>query len=341
MAAIAARRCKPIALNMVAEIARDAETPGLPISGIGGITTWRDAAEFMALGAGNVQVCTAAMDLRLQDRRGDDRRACPTGWTRRAIARSTTFVGRAVPQRHRLAVPQPELRHQGAASTRTSASSAAAATSPARTPRTRRSRPAKDGAAPLRGDRRGMRRLQPLRQRLPGRGLHHHGAAAGERADADLGGASEQPAAYHGDGGMSATTNIAVDWRTALGDDHGDGDDRRHAEGRHQPADADRPRPAGARLVPRCVRGGRLHRDGRRHGQHVRAPSGRDNTLPPIAMGSHLDTQPTGGKFDGVLGVLAGLEVLRTLNDHGYRDRRADRGGQLDQRGGHAASRRR
>ncbi len=52
---------KPIALHMVAEIARDRETVGLPISGIGGITTWRDAAEFMALGSGNVQVCTAAM----------------------------------------------------------------------------------------------------------------------------------------------------------------------------------------------------------------------------------------------------------------------------------------
>jgi len=52
---------KPIALNMVAEIARDAQTKGLPISGIGGITTWRDATEFLALGAGNVQVCTAAM----------------------------------------------------------------------------------------------------------------------------------------------------------------------------------------------------------------------------------------------------------------------------------------
>ncbi len=52
---------KPIAMNMVAEIARDPETRGLPISGIGGITTWRDAAEFLALGAGNVQVCTAAM----------------------------------------------------------------------------------------------------------------------------------------------------------------------------------------------------------------------------------------------------------------------------------------
>jgi len=52
---------KPIALNMVAEIARDAETASLPMSAIGGVSTWRDAAEFIALGAGNVQVCTAAM----------------------------------------------------------------------------------------------------------------------------------------------------------------------------------------------------------------------------------------------------------------------------------------
>lgn len=52
---------KPIALNMVAEIARDAGMRGLPISGIGGIGSWRDAAEFLALGAGSVQVCTAAM----------------------------------------------------------------------------------------------------------------------------------------------------------------------------------------------------------------------------------------------------------------------------------------
>jgi N-carbamoyl-L-amino-acid hydrolase len=45
---------------------------------------------------------------------------------------------------------------------------------------------------------------------------------------------------------------------------------------------------------------------------------GRRNDLAPIAFGSHLDTQPTGGKFDGVLGVLAGLEVLRTLDEAGY-----------------------
>jgi N-carbamoyl-L-amino-acid hydrolase len=42
---------------------------------------------------------------------------------------------------------------------------------------------------------------------------------------------------------------------------------------------------------------------------------GQRDDLPPIALGSHLDTQPTGGKFDGVLGVLAGLEVVRSLND--------------------------
>jgi dihydropyrimidine dehydrogenase (NAD+) subunit PreA len=52
---------KPMALHMVAEIARDPECGGIPISGIGGVTNWRDAAEFLALGAGNVQVCTAAM----------------------------------------------------------------------------------------------------------------------------------------------------------------------------------------------------------------------------------------------------------------------------------------
>ena len=52
---------KPIALSMVSEIARDPETRGLPISGIGGVGSWRDAAEFIALGCGSVQVCTAVM----------------------------------------------------------------------------------------------------------------------------------------------------------------------------------------------------------------------------------------------------------------------------------------
>ncbi|GLQ06993.1 NAD-dependent dihydropyrimidine dehydrogenase subunit PreA [Sneathiella chinensis] len=52
---------KPIALNMVAEIARDPDCNGIAMSGIGGISNWRDAAEFISLGCGTVQVCTAAM----------------------------------------------------------------------------------------------------------------------------------------------------------------------------------------------------------------------------------------------------------------------------------------
>jgi N-carbamoyl-L-amino-acid hydrolase len=47
--------------------------------------------------------------------------------------------------------------------------------------------------------------------------------------------------------------------------------------------------------------------------------AGRNNALPPIVTGSHIDTQPTGGKFDGNYGVLAGIEVVRTLNDHGVK----------------------
>jgi len=52
---------KPIALNMVAQIGQDPLTAGLPISGIGGVGSWRDALDYIALGAGTVQVCTAAM----------------------------------------------------------------------------------------------------------------------------------------------------------------------------------------------------------------------------------------------------------------------------------------
>jgi N-carbamoyl-L-amino-acid hydrolase len=47
--------------------------------------------------------------------------------------------------------------------------------------------------------------------------------------------------------------------------------------------------------------------------------AGRDPSRPPVVAGSHIDTQPSGGKFDGAYGVLAGLEVVRTLNDHGVR----------------------
>jgi len=45
--------------------------------------------------------------------------------------------------------------------------------------------------------------------------------------------------------------------------------------------------------------------------------AGKDNTLTPVVTGSHADSQPTGGRFDGIYGVLGGLEVIRSLNDHG------------------------
>jgi dihydropyrimidine dehydrogenase (NAD+) subunit PreA len=87
---------KPIALSMVSEIARDPETHGLPISAIGGIATWRDAAEFMALGAGNVQVCTAAMVFGFKIVKemidGLERWMDEKGYSR-----LDDFVGRAVP----------------------------------------------------------------------------------------------------------------------------------------------------------------------------------------------------------------------------------------------------
>jgi hypothetical protein len=166
---------KPIALNMVAEIARDPETYGLPISGIGGITTWRDAAEFLALGAGNVQVCTAAMTYGfkiVQEMISGLR----TGWTRRATQRSTTSHRPRRAERHRLAVPQPQLHRQGAYRSgrlhqvRPLPHRLRGHLAPG-DHAVRRRRPA------LRGDGRRVRRLQSLRQRLPGRELHHHGAA--------------------------------------------------------------------------------------------------------------------------------------------------------------------
>src|SRR5665213_791965 len=86
---------KPIALSMVSEIARDKETAGMPISGIGGITTWRDAAEFMALGAGNVQVCTAAMTYGF--RIVEEMVSGLSNWMDEKQMKLGDLVGRAVP----------------------------------------------------------------------------------------------------------------------------------------------------------------------------------------------------------------------------------------------------
>ncbi|MFD1343881.1 NAD-dependent dihydropyrimidine dehydrogenase subunit PreA [Litorisediminicola beolgyonensis] len=87
---------KPIALSMVSEIARAEATRGLPISGIGGVTTWRDAAEFLSLGAHNVQVCTAAMTYGF--RIVEEMARGLSAWMDEKGYRSVSeIVGRAVP----------------------------------------------------------------------------------------------------------------------------------------------------------------------------------------------------------------------------------------------------
>ena len=58
---------------------------------------------------------------------------------------------------------------------------------------------------------------------------------------------------------------------------------------------------------------------------------GSDDTAPAVAFGSHLDTVPTGGRFDGVFSVLAGLEVIRALAESGVRTLSPLETGQLDQ----------
>jgi dihydropyrimidine dehydrogenase (NAD+) subunit PreA len=86
---------KPIALNMVADIARDRETAGLPLSGIGGVTTWRDAAEYIALSCGTVQVCTAVMTYGF--RIVEEMASGLTRWMdEKGYARLEDFRGRAV-----------------------------------------------------------------------------------------------------------------------------------------------------------------------------------------------------------------------------------------------------
>jgi len=87
---------KPIAMHMVAEIARDPECAGLPISAIGGISNWRDAAEFMSLNAGSVQVCTAAMHYGFKI--VEDMIDGMSNWMdAKGYARLSDFQGKAVP----------------------------------------------------------------------------------------------------------------------------------------------------------------------------------------------------------------------------------------------------
>ena len=87
---------KPIALHMVAALARD-QRIGVPISGIGGISDWRDAAEFLALGATSIQVCTAVMHhgYRLVEDMID---GLDNYLDERGMASVNELIGKAIPQ---------------------------------------------------------------------------------------------------------------------------------------------------------------------------------------------------------------------------------------------------
>ncbi len=73
----------------------------------------------------------------------------------------------------------------------------------------------------------------------------------------------------------------------------------------------------GRDLVVQWCREAGLDRARRRDRQRLRAPRRQRPRARAVATGSHIDTQPSGGKFDGNFGVLAGLEVMRTLDDLG------------------------
>jgi len=87
---------KPIGLHMVSAIATDPETRGLPISGIGGISTWSDAVEYMLLGSSSVQVCTAVMHhgFRIVEEMTDGLKRWMAG---KGFTRLSDFVGKAAP----------------------------------------------------------------------------------------------------------------------------------------------------------------------------------------------------------------------------------------------------
>lgn len=88
---------KPIALKMLTTIAQDPLTSKVPVSGIGGVTTWKDAAEFMLLGATNVQVCTAAMKYGF--RIIDDLTSGLSNWMdEKGFKANTDFIGLSVPK---------------------------------------------------------------------------------------------------------------------------------------------------------------------------------------------------------------------------------------------------
>ena len=129
---------KPIALNMVQQIMSDGGADPeamLPLSGIGGIATWRDAAEFFLLGCGNVQVCTAAMHYGY--RIVEDMADGLLGWMRdKGFATLDDFRGPLFTERGASGSSSTSTTASSPRSTPTSASAASSATPPAGTAHT-------------------------------------------------------------------------------------------------------------------------------------------------------------------------------------------------------------
>ena len=176
---------KPIALNMVAEIARDPATRGLPISGIGGISTWRDAAEFLVLGARSVQVCTAAMHYGFKI--VDEMTNGLANWMdEKGYRNLDEVVGRAVPNVVRLEGSQHQLPDD-----REDRSIQVHRLRPLLHRLRRHVSPGDFGAqnrrqAQVSSHRQGMRGLQSLPTRLPGAGMHQHGESRERQAASHL-----------------------------------------------------------------------------------------------------------------------------------------------------------
>ena len=165
---------------------------GLPISGIGGITTWRDAAEFIALGAGNVQVCTAAMTYGFKIVQ-EMISGLSQFHGREGLSSIEDFRGRAVPERVGLAVSQPQLCHQGAIDQDLCIKCGRCHIVCEDTSHQAIS-PMEDGERNFEVIDDGVRRLQSLRAGLPGRGLHHAGAQDRGRRSAHRLAYSQPPA---------------------------------------------------------------------------------------------------------------------------------------------------
>ena len=107
-----------------------------------------------------------------------------------------------------------------------------------------------------------------------------------------------------------------------MGSADGDGEDRRDPGRRRQSRLPDRTRSSGAPPADRLGEGDRRRRIGRCRRQPLAAPRGADPRAAAVVTGSHMDTQPNGGRFDGIYGVIAGLEALTALHGSGTMLRR-------------------